>query len=73
MKKKTASCVSAKWLQEIIIFAINTGLRQSEILDLKWSQVDMNPTEPLLFLNRKMVVSIPCRLMKHHGSAEGEK
>jgi integrase len=33
--------VSAKWLQEIIIFAIHTGLRQSEILDLKWSQVDM--------------------------------
>ncbi|MEI6610459.1 MAG: tyrosine-type recombinase/integrase [Deltaproteobacteria bacterium] len=33
--------VSAKWLQEIIIFAIHTGLRQSEILDLKWSHVDM--------------------------------
>jgi len=33
--------VSAKWLQEIIIFAIHTGLRQSEILDLKWSQVNM--------------------------------
>ena len=32
---------SPKWLQDIIIFAINTGLRQSEILDLKWSQVDM--------------------------------
>ena len=33
--------VSPKWLQEIIIFAIHTGLRKSEILDLKWSQVDM--------------------------------
>lgn len=33
--------VSAKWLQEIIIFAIHTGLRQSEILDLKWSRVDL--------------------------------
>jgi integrase len=32
---------SARWLQDIIIFAIHTGLRQSEILDLKWSQVDM--------------------------------
>ena len=32
---------SPKWLQDIIIFAIHTGLRQSEILDLKWSQVDM--------------------------------
>jgi len=33
--------VSPRWLQKIIVFAINTGLRQSEILDLKWSQVDM--------------------------------
>lgn len=33
---------SPKWLQDIIVFAINTGLRQSEILDLKWLQVDMD-------------------------------
>jgi len=33
---------SPKWLQDIIVFAINTGMRQSEILDLKWSQVDMD-------------------------------
>jgi hypothetical protein len=32
---------SPKWLQEIIIFAINTGFRQSEILDLKWSQINL--------------------------------
>jgi len=31
---------SPKWLQEIIVFAINTGLRRSEILDMKISQVD---------------------------------
>ena len=29
-----------KWLKEIISFAMNTGLRQSEILDLRWSLVD---------------------------------
>jgi integrase len=29
------------WLKEIIIFAINTGLRLSEVLDLKWSRVDL--------------------------------
>ena len=34
--------VSPKWLQDIIVFAINTGLRQSEILDLKWGQIDMD-------------------------------
>ena len=33
---------SPKWLQEIIVFAINTGMRQSEILDLKWSQIDFS-------------------------------
>ena len=33
--------VSPNWLKEIIIFAINTGLRQSEILNLNWSQVDL--------------------------------
>ncbi len=32
---------SPPWLQDIITFAIHTGFRQSEILDLKWSQVDM--------------------------------
>jgi len=32
---------SPKWLQEIIIFAINTGLRQSELLNLRWSQINM--------------------------------
>jgi integrase len=33
---------SPKWLQEIIVFAINTGFRRSEILDLKWSQIDFD-------------------------------
>jgi integrase len=33
---------SPRWLREIIIFAINTGLRLSEILDLKWSRVDLS-------------------------------
>ncbi len=33
---------SPKWLQEIIIFAIQTGLRESEILDLAWRQVEIN-------------------------------
>jgi len=33
---------SPRWLKEIITFAINTGLRLSEILDLKWSRVDMS-------------------------------
>ncbi|MBW2638150.1 MAG: site-specific integrase, partial [Deltaproteobacteria bacterium] len=41
--------VSAQWLQEIIVFAIHTGLRQSEILDLKWPQVDMTRRTILIY------------------------
>ncbi len=31
---------SPLWLQEVITFAIHTGFRQAEIMDLKWSQID---------------------------------
>ncbi len=40
-EEKKLLFASPKWLQEIIVFAINTGLRESEILDMKWSQVDL--------------------------------
>jgi integrase len=32
---------SPKWLQEIIIFSLETGLRQGETLNLQWPQVDL--------------------------------
>ena len=32
---------SPVWLREIIEFALNTGLRQSELLDLSWEQIDL--------------------------------
>ncbi len=32
---------SPKWLQELIIFSLETGLRQGEILNLQWPQVDL--------------------------------
>ena len=32
---------SPKWLQELITFAVNTRLRQSEILNLQWTHVDL--------------------------------
>jgi integrase len=32
---------SPDWLQDIIVFAVNTGFRESEILGLKWSQIDL--------------------------------
>ncbi len=33
--------VSPPWLQEIIVFALHTGMRRGEILTLRWAQVDL--------------------------------
>ncbi len=32
---------SPKWLREIIIFALNTGLRREELIDLTWDRIDI--------------------------------
>src|SRR3989339_766727 len=32
---------SLSWLKEIIVFDLNTGLRQDELLSLQWSRVDL--------------------------------
>jgi integrase len=40
-EERTLLAVCPQWLREIIIFAVNTGLRQSEILDLTWDRVDL--------------------------------
>ena len=32
--------VSPAWLQQLIVFAVSTGLRHREVLHLQWSQVD---------------------------------
>jgi len=39
-EEKKLMAASPKWLQEITVFALETGLRQSEILDLQWPRVD---------------------------------
>ena len=33
---------SPEWLREIIIFSLNTGLRQGELISLEWSRVDIS-------------------------------
>ncbi len=40
-EEESLLAVSPQWLREVIIFAVNTGLRQAEILDLSWDRVDL--------------------------------
>ncbi len=40
-EEQSLLAASPLWLQEIIIFAVNTGLRLSEILNLSWERVDL--------------------------------
>ncbi len=32
----------AEWVKDIVVMAINTGMRRGEIFDLKWFDVDFN-------------------------------
>jgi integrase len=43
---------SPSWLREILLFALHTGLRQSEILNLQWPQVDLT-RRTLMILEQK--------------------
>lgn len=40
-EEKRLLAASCPWLREILLFALHTGLRQSEILNLQWLQVDL--------------------------------
>jgi integrase len=33
--------ITQEWLRSIVIFAVNTGMRRSEIVNLKWENVDL--------------------------------
>jgi integrase len=52
--------VSPLWLREIIIFALNTGMRENEILSLQWPQVDLcRRTATLLETKNKEIRTAP--------------
>ncbi len=41
-----------EWLRDLVVFALNTGFRQGEILALTWNQVDLN-RKAILFWDQK--------------------
>ena len=54
-KALVAAC--SPYLQDLVVFAINTGLRLGEILNLKWEEVDLerNVIRMLVQKNRRML------------------
>jgi len=40
-EEQSILALSPLWLREIVIFAINTGLRQDELIKLSWDRVDL--------------------------------
>lgn len=52
--------ISPDWLKEIIVFALNTGLRQGELIDLTWDRVDsLNKTFTILEQKNKGKDTLP--------------
>ncbi len=44
--------VAAPWLQDVIVFAIHTGMRCGEILNLTWAGVDLNRRTVTVFKSK---------------------
>ncbi len=65
-EEKTLLSACQEWLKEIIVFAINTGLRQGEILDLQWGRVDLfRKTMAILEQKNKGKDTLPLNAKAH--------
>lgn len=40
-EERLLQCASPVWLQDVILFALHTGMRRSDILRLLWKDVDL--------------------------------
>ena len=59
-EEKKLLSASSEWLREIILFALNTGMRRNEVLTLQWSQVDIfRRTVTLLVTKNREKRTIP--------------
>ena len=43
---------ASEWLREIIVFALNTGMRLAEILSLTWKAVDLDRRTAIIFKSK---------------------
>jgi len=39
--QRLMNCIQEGWVKELVLFAVPTGMRKGEILNLKWSDVDL--------------------------------
>ncbi len=39
--QRLLACIRENWLKELVVFAVNTGMRRGEILNLRWQDVDL--------------------------------
>ncbi|MGB9716422.1 MAG: tyrosine-type recombinase/integrase [Thermodesulfovibrionales bacterium] len=54
------ACYDREWLKDIILFALNTGMRQREIMNLKWTDIDMlRKTATLQYTKNKEKRTVP--------------
>jgi len=72
-EEKRLLLASPGWLQAIIIFAINTGLRRGEILNLKLSQVDFHRRTLIIFEQKNGAIDTLPLNQKAMGILEGRR
>lgn len=39
--ERLLQCINENWLKEIVVFAVLTGMRRGELLNLRWQEVDL--------------------------------
>jgi len=58
-EEKLIQCCSP-YLQDLVVFAINTGLRHGEILNLKWGEVDLeHATIKMMVRKNRRMLEVP--------------
>ena len=62
LQRLLAACeaIGSRWLPAVIQLAVETGMRRSELLAMRWDDVDLE-VRTVLLRNTKTVTREPCR------------